>query len=124
MSHTLLLADVFENFRKICLKIYQLNPAKYLSAPRLAWQADFKKTEAKLELPTDVDMLLMIEKQVTGWICYTNNKYAPVNNKYMKDCDKNKESSSLKYWDVNNFIVWAMSQKLPVNGFERDYKKL
>ena len=68
MSHTLLLADVFENFRKICLKIYQLNPAKYLSAPRLAWQADFKKTEAKLELPTNVDMLLMIEKQVTGWI--------------------------------------------------------
>ena len=97
---------------------------KFLSAPRLAWQTDFKKTEAKLELLTDVDMLLMSEKQDTGWICYTNNKYTPVNNKYMKDCDKNKESSSLKYWDVNNFIVWAMSQKLLVNGRERDYKKL
>ena len=55
---------------------------------------------------------------------YTNNRYAPVNNKYMKDCDKNKESSSLKYWDVNNFIVWALSQKLPVNSFEWDYEKL
>ena len=63
-SDTLLLADVFENFRKTCLKIYQLDPAKFLSAPGLAWQAALKKTEVKLELLTDTDMLLMVEKGI------------------------------------------------------------
>ena len=59
-SDTLLLADVFENFRNICLKIYKLEPAKSLSAPGLAWQAASKKTEVKLDLLTDIDMLLMV----------------------------------------------------------------
>ena len=68
-SDTLFLADVFENFRKMCLKIYQLYPAKCLSACGLAWQAAFKKTEVKLELLTDIDMLLMVEKEIRGGIC-------------------------------------------------------
>ena len=63
------MADVFENFRKMCLKIYQLDPAKFFSAPGLAWQAALKKTEVKLELLTDIDMLLMIEKGIRGGIC-------------------------------------------------------
>ena len=53
-SDTLLLADVFENFRKICIKIYRLDPVKFLSAPGLAWQTALKKTEVKLELLTDI----------------------------------------------------------------------
>ena len=61
-SDTLLLAYVFKNFRKMCLKIYQLDPEKFISAPGLAWQAAFKKTEVKLELLTDIDILLMVEK--------------------------------------------------------------
>ena len=61
---TLLLADVFENFREMCFKIYHLDPAKFLSAPGIAWQADLKKTKAKLELLTDIDMLLMVEKGI------------------------------------------------------------
>ena len=60
-SDTLLLADVFEKFRNTCIEIYELDPAHFLSAPGLAWQACLKKTEANLELLTDVDMLLMIE---------------------------------------------------------------
>ena len=60
---TLLLADVFENFRKMCLKIYRFDPVKFLSAPGLAWQAAFQKTEVKLELLTDIDILLMLEKR-------------------------------------------------------------
>ena len=60
-SDTLLLADVFENFRNTCIKVYELDPAHFLSAPRLAWQACLKKTNIKLELLTDVDMLLMVE---------------------------------------------------------------
>ena len=65
-SDTLLLADVFENFSKMCLNIYQLDPAKFLSAPGLAWQAALKKTVVKLELLTDIDMLLMAEKGIRG----------------------------------------------------------
>ena len=63
-SDTVLLADVFGNFRKTCLKIYHLDPVKFLSAPGLAWQAVLKKTEVKLELLTDIDMLLMFEKEL------------------------------------------------------------
>ena len=59
---TSLLAAVFENFRKMCLKIYKIDPVKFLLAPSLAWQAALKKTEVKLELLTDIDMLLMVEK--------------------------------------------------------------
>ena len=62
-SNTLLLANAFKNFRYMCLEIYELHPTKFLSAPGLAWQAVLKTTKAKLELLTDVDMLLMVEKR-------------------------------------------------------------
>ena len=112
------MAHVFENFRKLCLEIYQLHPPKFCSVPRLAWSATLKKTEVKLELLTDIDMLLMVEKGITGGTCHAIHQYAKANNKYMKDYDKNKESSYLKYWDVNNLYGWAMLQKPPVNNFE------
>ena len=101
-SNTLLLADVFENFRKMCLNIYQLDPAKFLSAPGLASQAALKKKEVKLELLTDIDMLLMVEKGIIRGICNAIHWYEKVNNKYVKDDDKSKESSYLKYRDVND----------------------
>ena len=63
-SDTLLLADVFENFREKCIEIYKLDPAHFLSAPGLAWQAFPKKTGVKLELLTDNDMLLMVEEGI------------------------------------------------------------
>ena len=63
-SDTLLLADVFENFKNMCLEIYEPDPEKFFSAPRLAWQATFKKTKGKLDLLTDIDMLLMVKKNV------------------------------------------------------------
>ena len=112
------MADVFENFRKMCLKIYHLNPAKFVSAPGLAWQALLRKPKVKLELLTDIDMLLMVKKEIRRGICHTIHRYAKANNNYMKDYDKNKESSYLKYWDVNSLYDWPMSQKLPVNKFE------
>ena len=79
--HTLLLANVFENFRKMCLNFYQLDPAKFLAAPGLALQAVLKKTEVKLELLTDIDMLLMVEKGIRRGICNTIHRYAKANNK-------------------------------------------
>ena len=68
-SDTLLLADVFENFRNKCIEIYELEPAHFLSAPGLAWQACLKETRVKLELLTDIDMLLIVEKGIRGGIC-------------------------------------------------------
>ena len=115
---TLLLADVLENFRKIYLKIYHLDPVKFLWARGLAWQATVKKTEVKLELLTDIDMVLIVEKGTAGGIYHEIQQYANANNKYMKKYDKNKELPYLKYWDVNNLYSWIMLQKLPVNNLE------
>ena len=116
-AHTLLLADVFEKFRDKCIEIYGLDPSYFLSAPGLAWQACLKKTEVKLELLTDYQMLLMIEEGIRGGMCQSTHRYAKANNKYMKNYDKNIESSYLTYLAANKLYGWAMSQKLPVNGF-------
>ena len=117
-SDTLLLPDVFENFRKMSLKVYELDPAHFLSLPGLAWQVCLKKTSIKLELLTDYDMLLMIEEGIRGGICHAIHIYAKASNKYMKNYDKNEESSYIQYLDVNNLYGWAMRQQLPVNGFK------
>ena len=97
---TLLEADPFENFRNTCLK----RSAKFLSALQFTWQADFKKIKVKLDLLTDIDMLLMVEKGIRGGICHSIYQYAKANKKYMTDYDKNKESSHIQYWDLNNYM--------------------
>ena len=66
------------------------------------WQATLRKTKVKVGLLTDIDMLLMIEKGIRGGICHSIYAYAKANSKYMKDYDKNKESTYIQYWDVNN----------------------
>ena len=98
-SYTLFLEDVFDNLRKMCLEIYKLNPVKFLSVPGLAWQAVLKKTKEKLDLLTDIDMLLMVEKGISGGIYHTIYRYAKANNKYMRDYVKKKKSSYNEYWD-------------------------
>ena len=117
-SDTLLLADVFENFRNMSFKIYELDPAQFPSAPGLAWQAALKKTKVKLDLLIDIGMLLIVEKGIRGGICHYIYRYPKANNKYMKDYDKNGGPSYIQYWDVNNLYGLAISQKLPVNNFE------
>ena len=89
-----------------------------MSAPGLAWQACLKKTGVKLELITDYDMLLMIEIGIRGGICQETHRNAKANNKYMKIYDNNNELSYIEYSDANNLYGWAISQKLPVNGFK------
>ena len=102
----------------MCLEIYELDPIYFVSVPGLAWQACLKKTEVKLELITDYDMLLMIGKFIRGKIFQATHRYAKANNKYMKNYDKNNESSYIEYLDANKLYGWEMSQKLPVNGFK------
>ena len=116
-SDTLLLADIFENFRQSCLKNYELDPAHFVSLPGLAWQACLKKTNVELELLTDYDMLLMVEEGIRRGICHAIQRYAKANNKYMKDYDKKKKSSYIQYLDANNLYGKAMTEKLPVRGF-------
>ena len=90
-SDTLLIADVFENFRDECINTYELDPAHFLSATGLSWEACLKKTNVKLELLTDYDKLMMEEKGITGGICQSIHRYAEANNKYMKNYNKSKK---------------------------------
>ena len=93
-----------KNFRNMCLEKYELDPVYFVSAPGLACQACLKKTGVKLELLTNYDMILMIEKGIRGGICQATHRYAKANNKYMKNYDKNIESSYIEYLDENNFM--------------------
>ena len=91
---------MFENLRDKCIEIYGLDP------------------EVELELLTDYDMLLMVQNGIRGGICLATHRYTKANNKYMKNYDKSIESSYISFLDANNLYAWAMSQKLPVNGFK------
>ena len=116
-SDILLLADVFENFRKTCLEYYKLDPCHYFTSPGLSWDAMLKMTDIKLELMIDIDMFQFIEKGMRGGISYIANRYGKGNNKYMISYDKTKPSKYIMYLDANNLYGWAMSQYLPTGGF-------
>ena len=119
VTDVLLLADVFENFRNICIENYKLDPAHYYTAPQLAWDACLKMTDVNLELLTDIDMLLMVEKGIRGGISMISNRYGKANNKYMgKSFNEKEPSKYIQYLDANNLYGAAMSMKLPTHGFK------
>ena len=117
-SDILLLADIFEEFRKTCLQYYKLDPCHYLTSPGLSWDAMLKMTGIKLELMTDIDMFQFIEKGTRGGILYIGNRYGKANNKNMKEYEKEKPSKYIQYLDANNLYGYAMSQCRPTGGFK------
>ena len=119
VSDVLLLADVFENFRDVCMKNYQLDPAWYYTAPGLAWDAALKKTGVELELLSDPDMLLMYEKGIRGGISMISNRHGKANNSYMDDeYDDKRATKYITYLDANNLYGWAMCKPLATHGFK------
>ena len=118
-SDVLLLADVFEEFRNVCMENYSLDPAWYYTSPGLSWDALLKLSKIILELLSDVDMLLMFEKGIRGRIAMIPNRYGKSNNKYMGEkYDPNKSTKFIVYLDANNLYGWAMMKPLPIGGFK------
>ena len=117
-TDVLLLSDVFESFRKQCLEAYGLDRAHYYTTPDLTWDAMLKYTGVRLELLTDVDMLLMIEQGKRDGVSQCSNRYAIDNNKYMTVFNESEEIKFIVYLDANNLYVWGMAQPLPYGGFE------
>ena len=116
-THVLLLADVFETFRRTCQKQYSLDPAQYYTSPGLTWDALLKKTGVELELLTDYDQHLFIEKGLRGGISMASKRHARANNPLVEGYDPGQPSSHILYLDANNLYSWAMSQYLPTGGF-------
>ena len=106
-SDVALLADVFVEFRSICINNYKLDPFQYYTAPGLSWDAALMPSQQRLELLTDENMHLMVEKGFRGGISQFSQRHA-------KDDGDNK---NILYLDANNLNGWVMSQPLPTGGF-------
>ena len=115
LTDVLLLADIFENIRNICMNHYGLDPAWYFSAPDLSLDAALKITKLQFDLLTDSDMLLMIQ----SGIATKSHCYAKANNEYMgAEFDPATESKFISFLDSTNLYGWAISKQLPTSGFE------
>jgi len=102
VNDVVLLADIFQNFRQLCLNFYRLDPAHCYTAPGLAWQAALRMTDITLELLTDPNMHLFIEKGIRGGISMISKRLSTANNKYLNNYDPSKPSTYITYLDANN----------------------
>jgi len=114
----LLLADVFENFRDMCISTYNLDPAYYYTLPGFSFDCMLKYTNIKLELLSDYDMHLFFENSIRGGLTQASMRYAKANNEKTSDYNTSKPNSWLVYQDCNNLYGWAMSQYMPCGGFQ------
>ena len=117
-ADTAQLSDVFENFRSLCLKEYQLDPAYFVSTPSLTLEAMLNITKAKIELFADINMVLMTEKGIRGGLTQVVKKRAIANNKYLPTYEKSKKNVFLQYLDANNLYGYAINKTLPLNSYK------
>ena len=118
LTDILLLAEVFENFRKMSLETYGLDPIHYYSLPGLSWDVMLKCTGVELELIIDPDMHQMVEKSMRGRISNICHRHATSNHPSMDTYNENEEPRMLTYQDANSLYSWAMSQRLPLRCFK------
>ncbi|XP_075209864.1 uncharacterized protein LOC142317311 [Lycorma delicatula] len=118
LSDVLLLADVFENFRNTSMQYYGLDPCHFYSTPHFTWNAMLKFTRQKLELLTDIDMHLFVEKGTRGGVAMISNRYAKANNPNIPDqYDPSEPTSWVQYYDCNILYGTAMVEPLPYANF-------
>jgi len=117
-TDVLLLTDIFENFRNMCLEYYELDPAHYYTLPNFAWDAMLLKTGVVLEQIHDLEMYEMIESGLRGGMVQVSKKHVKANNKYMDSYNENVVSSYINYLDANNLYGLAMAKKLPYANLE------
>ena len=96
------------------LRVFEISASKYMKCSfsyytRISMASSYKKEQKTLDLLTDIDVIIMLEKDIRGGICHVIHRYAKANNKYMKNYGENKESSYLMHWDVNSLHGRAMS---------------
>ena len=118
LTDVLLLADVFENFRDVCLQHYDPDSAHNYTSPGFSWQAALKMTDVELDLLTDIDQHLFIEEGIRGGVAMISHQYAQANAPGMENYDASKHNSYIMYLDANNLYGWAMSQPLPTYNFK------
>ena len=119
LSDVSLLADVFQMFRYNSLDEYLLDPAYYMSAPQLAWNALLKYIDRPINLITDPEIYRMIQPNIRGGICHASVRYARANNKLMGSLYyPTKPTFYIMYVDANNIYGWAMSHPLPDDEYE------
>lgn len=117
-TDVLLLADVFENFRDLCLNIYKLDPAHYFSLPGVSFDAMLKMTKVEIELLTDINMLHFYKHGIRGGVSMCVGRKAVANNKFLETYDSTQPSSYIMYLDSTNLYGYSMSQSLPIAKFE------
>ncbi len=116
-TDVLLLADVMTEFRKTCKKAYGLEAFHYYTSPGLAWDAMLKFTDIKLDLLSDTDMYLMVEKGIRGGVSSIMKRYSKANHKDLDNYDPKKPNKHILYLDASNLYGWAMSKPLPHKNF-------
>ena len=116
-TDVVLLSDVFEAFRNVCMTQYELDPCHFYTSPGLSWSACLKMSRVQLELLTDIDKILMVESGIRGGVSQISNRYEKANNPYLEDYDQSKPNRYIMYYDANNLYGWAMSQPLPSRDF-------
>ena len=117
LSDVLLLADVFQHFRRTVYEQHKLDCLHFITLPSLAWTTALKHTEVELDLITDPDMYLMIENNMRGGIATISKRYASANNPYIEGYTPDKPTSYITYLDANSLYATAMSEPLPVGNF-------